>query len=219
MKINFIILVFINLVIISCKSDSGSLLPDTEVLAFNEKDSLSIPEYVDHVEDSEGRFYQQRTIGDYIFELQFKPVDYVIIKEHGTDPITREEYNNAKSDFDGMMYFTLKIGTKDKSFSPLRYLCSNSANCSQVIEYMSFKLEKDICLLSGNETIPCGLFHFERAYELSPYNTFLLGFSNENISKKEDVVFVYNDSLFGSGPVNFRIKRETINSIPNLKIN
>jgi hypothetical protein len=123
-------------------------------------------------------------------------------------------------ELDGMYYFNFKIALKDGNGELLKYNLSSASEYEQRVQYFAFEMQKDINLKINNRTIPCALFHFERAYDLAPYSVFLLGFPVENPSAyAEDtkILFEYQDHVFNTGKINFIFKINDLNNIPKIK--
>lgn len=181
---------------------------------------VSIPEYFRWVENKENGLIKRKEIGNYFFELQYKPTEYVtlqMLQDEKFDSLTFKKESENNSD---MLYFTLRIGSIEGNDSPISSNMQESGEFFKRVEYLSFEIQKDFKLVEGRDTLSCLLNHFERTYELTPYNTFVLAFANpvEGGVPEKDLKFIYNDNVFGSGTVNFIIKSETINNVPKIKI-
>ena len=77
-------------------------------------------------------------------------------------------------------------------------------------------MQKDISLLDGKDTVPCDLYHFERAYDVSPSATILLGFTASKKTKNDKTLIIY-DRTFNKGTVKFLFKASELNNKPKLK--
>ena len=71
-------------------------------------------------------------------------------------------------------------------------------------------------MLAGNDTLDCTLFHFERAYDIAPLATFLLGFPKVK-SKNSQRTFFFQDKVFNKGIIKFTYTSEELSQIPKLK--
>lgn len=71
-------------------------------------------------------------------------------------------------------------------------------------EYIAFKIQEDFYLKTKkNQKIPCLGVHFERNFNVAPYQKLLLYFSNVPI--EEEVQLVYSDQLFKNGILKFNL--------------
>ncbi len=86
-----------------------------------------------------------------------------------------------------------------------------------LVQYFSYDLQNDIQLVQSTDTIKCGLFHFESTYDVAPFNNFLTRFDTTK-AYEDDIEFIYDDKLFGIGPVKFTIQKKDLEKITNLKL-
>lgn len=185
------------------------------------KKALDPSGYMQWVEDEKNGLRVNKQVGDLIFILQYKPVDYVVLQEVKDPDISREVYEKTSDNFKGMQYFTFRIKTSQGNMSPLKYNLSAQEEYFGRVEYFSFRMQQDIKLIDGKDTLNCALHHFERDYELTPANTFVLGFelpAGQEKNETRDKIFIYNDRVLGAGTIKIGINKRDINNIPTLKI-
>ena len=117
-----------------------------------------------------------------------------------------------------MQYYDLKIELKDGQGEFLKYkLASSNEDYEKRVKYCAFDMQKDIKLLAGNDSMPCTLFHFERAYDLAPYGIFLLGFPLSKIGSDKEAAIVIQDKLFNKGILKFTFSESELKNLPKLK--
>ena len=171
--------------------------------------SLEQDDYIAWVEGYENGLHVSRSLGDFIFDLQYKPAEYVRLQEKqwrgGHDPELSVEEN--------MQYFTLSIGLKDKQLDFMEYNIETVEQRSQMLYYYSFRFQNAIYLEENGKKLPCVLYHFERSYDLKPTRTFVLGFEKPN-KGDEFTKLVIDSPWLNTGPVKFHINK---NNIPELK--
>lgn len=84
-----------------------------------------------------------------------------------------------------------------------------SLDYTKALEYMSFQIQNDFKVVtSKNDTIPCIGAHYERNYNVAPYNKILLYFTD--INPNEKLQLLYNDRLFGNGLLKFSFKENLL---------
>jgi hypothetical protein len=169
------------------------------------KKELEPKAYIAWVENESNGLKISKKLGEYNFTLQYQPSDYFNAK-HG---ISEE----VKSEKDSMQYYTMRIFSEGKG-DVLRYGVSDQEYQDR-IQYFSYEFSKDITLIDGKDTLPCILYHFERSYDMAPFNTLVLGF--EDRQSKQDKVFSFDDKVLGTGKINLIIQSEDIQRIPLLK--
>lgn len=191
--------------------------------------SLKPVEYVKWVEDVGNELVVKKIIGDYVFALQYKPLDYSVLKAERNLNISKQELNSKTTEIEGLQYFTFQISTKEGNGELLKSGISGKdekVEYEKRIDYFSSKMQNDIKLIDGQDTLPCVLFHFERTYNLTPYSNFNLGFEYGSEEKSSGATrapltykskrLLYNDHAFNVGAVELMIKEENLNKIPNL---
>ncbi len=168
--------------------------------------SLSQEEYMAWVEDYENGLHIAKTLGDFSFDLQYKPTQYVLFQE-GVSP----EGENLSVD-DNMQYYTLVIGLNNKNIDFIDSGISEQERAEKLY-YYSYLFQNDIYLEENGQRLPCLLFHFERSYDLKTSRTFVLAFDNPNPGSKK-TQFVIDSPWLNVGPVKFYVDK---NNIPELK--
>jgi hypothetical protein len=216
----YIIIIGLLSLIVSCKQDgkpddSKSLFSFTE--DFSSK-SLLPSEYVNWVQDEKNGLKKEKNIEDITFFMQYKPVDYVICQEEKNDSIKKELRNKKASELSDMEYYDLKIMITNGEGELLKYGISSPQDYNERVKYYAFQMQNDISMVENGDTIPCGLYHFERAYDVSPFSTFLLGFKK---SKKEKVdgekTIIFYDKVYDKGIIKFTFNNKEQNNIPKLR--
>lgn len=179
---------------------------------------LSALDFVAWVENPDNGLRESKTLDGICFDLQYKPAEYVVLRENLVIPGSAAEMNNETSLLSDMQYFTLRISREDG-----RDLLQDEPNgmdqFSARLVYFSGAMQHDIKLIDGNDTLPCQLFHFERTFGVDTRSTFLVGFQSRSTDELNDKTFVFEDHELGVGPVMITIEKESIQNIPLLKLN
>lgn len=183
-------------------------------------DPLEAKEYVKWVEDPAHGLLKKRSLDRYRYSLLYKPGDYMIIKDIDAASIKVYEYDSLRKVYEGLEYYTFSIEDTTMQDELLKSQLGSREEYEQRILYYSFEMQKDIQLISGKDTLPCSLLHFERTYNISPKANFLLGFPvNKNSSKEpESKTLVYEDRVFKTGIVKLRIEGDALKKIPGIKL-
>lgn len=181
--------------------------------------SLLIPsELVRWVQAEANGFRQTKTLDEIDFVLQYKPSAYLVCQELKSDSIPKKLYQEKLKQYTGIHYFELKIRLNNEMNELLKHKIKSSQDYKNRVEYYSFNMCKDLCLVVGSDTIPCTHFHFERSFEASPNSTFLVGFPiNERTRKIDELTFVYRERIFEKGVVKFTFNINKLVNIPKLK--
>jgi hypothetical protein len=179
--------------------------------------------YISWVEDPANGILVSKQLNSFGFELQYKPLDYVTLKDNGDPRISSATLSNENTEIGDMQYFTFRI-SEAKGGDLLRDDVSSVDQFSDRLAYFSSGMQNDVKLIENSDTLSCLLFHFERTYGIDPRSTFTLGFpfakedGKGGMPAAYDKIFLYDDHELGTGPVYIKISADKINSIPQLNL-
>ena len=159
--------------------------------------TLEPKEYVQWIRELTNGLKKEKTIDDLIFTVQFKPPEYIVCMEERQPQLPGDLVKRKTAELSDMQYYDFTITLKKGQGELLKYDLTSSGQYTQRVNYFAFGLQKDIQLLDGNDTLSCSLFHFERAYDVTPSGTFLLGFPVNKNSSGQDKTLIVDDKTFG----------------------
>jgi hypothetical protein len=174
-------------------------------------------EYISWVRNPENGLLRKKTIDELSFSAQYKPCSYIACLESAKADISDTILRRKLSELEGMEYIDLKIELEGGQGELLKHDLHSAKQYDERITYFSFGMQKDIFLVAGADTIPCGLYHFERAYDVTPYSVFLLGFATRPGSMKTDRTLVFHDNTFHKGIIKLNFSASDLSNIPKLK--
>lgn len=180
------------------------------LITFNSscKSELDKEEYVSWIEDYENGLHVTRDVGEYNFDLQYKPSEYLEIQTAAYTPIGNEEEGK-----NNMQYYTLTVSLNSKRSDLINHDVKNAQEKAEKLYYLSYQFANDIFIEENGERFPCQLFHFERSYDLKPSRTFVLGFENPK-AESASARLIIDSPYFKLGPVKIKVNK---NNIPDLK--
>ena len=132
--------------------------------------------------------------------------------------LNQTRFDSILKDYDSLVFFNLEISIDDFYEDILKYKLDGDVefNYSQLVEYYSFKMQKDIKLVQNEkDTIPCALYHYERNYGLSPKTNIMIGFKLKNT---KNLTFVYENKHLRTSIIKIGIIEEDILNHPHIKI-
>jgi hypothetical protein len=178
---------------------------------------VSSPEtYVEWVESKDNGLTVDKTISEYTFEVQYNSSEYLALQNLKKENVTAEELRKEKEELEGLQYYTLRIKS-GKNVDLLKAGIHREQEYHERIDYFSFRMQKDLTLVDGKDTLKCVLFHFVRNYGIKPYSDFMLAF--EKGAGTGDKTLIYEDEILGVGTIKIRIQAEDISRIPELVLN
>ncbi len=176
---------------------------------------LTAAEYVTWIEQEENGLHMTKKIGEYVFDLQYKPAEYVVLKENMILPASSEEMKSETANYSDMQYFTLRIKGENGQ-DPLTDVADLDTYTSRLV-YFTGAMQHDLKLVAGADTLPCMLFHYEPTSGIDGRLTFLIGFPGT--SPETDRTFLMEGHELNTGPICITIDKSSINNIPFIKFN
>jgi hypothetical protein len=179
---------------------------------------LSPRELVRWVEKPENGLKAGKAINNYLFEAQYKPLDYIIAKEERKDELPATLVSDRKKALGNEMdYFNFRISTTEQGKDVISTFVKEDdpGTKEMVLKYLSYDIKDDFYLLDGQDTLKCLLFNHPPNYGLAPYLDFVMGFESR---PGKDKRLVYDDKLLKTGTTQLTIKNENIIKTPTLKI-
>lgn len=179
---------------------------------------LSSEEYIAYVNDPKNGLIVSREAGDFLVELQYKPLDYELLMEMGEESGDTTGMELLKKEIGQMQYYVLRIGSKDKKSDMLATDVGSKDDYFNRIGYLSSGIQQNIRLIDGKDTLSCLLHHFERNYKLSSYSNIILAFDANEHNEANDKTLVLDDEVFGIGRLKLTIDKSAIQKIPALRL-
>lgn len=183
------------------------------------KAGLNPADYIRWVENKTNGLHVEIEEQGYVFDLQYTPLEYLAIREFAHDELSKTAVTEYLPKIEGLQYFTLKIATANRAEDVLKHKLSEKNEYYHRIQYFSSVMQNDLTLLDGAETLHCKLFHYQRDYNIAPYQTFLIAFPNSSKNQApESKTLVYHDQVLGLNEVRIPIKKESLISIPTVNL-
>lgn len=200
LKNNILFLITITMFLGSCKNT-------TVVDAAN---------YVKYIDNADNGLMQEYANEEKALNLkaQYKTPEYLAIKEIGVEAFHPDSIMTLAKEFEGGYHFNFTISSSVSGYDVIKEKLSPSDYLKRVT-YLTGEIRKDFKLLVGIDTIPCTICHYERNYNISPDNVFILVFPHEQ-KTEEDLTLLYDDKLFNQGIIEFKFKNKNIKNTPKL---
>lgn len=175
---------------------------------------LSSSEYMRWVKNPSNKLYQQKEIGDYRYELQYKPPAYMAYMEQSSQKkLDTLQFQHRKKELENTWQFNLMLAHKEYGNILNQQL---GETYFERLSYLVTNIQTDLMLVADQDTLSCVLYHVERNYNLAPYTNILIGFERKNTHK--ELTLIYNDRLLGAGPLMFKYPANQLIKLPTLDI-
>lgn len=205
------------LVFLACSETAKTSKEKNKIKTDFTKQQYAPDEYVKWVQGEEYPLNKEKQIDELIFSVQYKPHEYIICQEERTNEIPDSILKQKISEIEDMEYYDLKIELENGTQELLKYGLTETGQYDDRVKYFAFSMQKDIQLvLDGKDSIPCGLYHFERAYDVVPFVKVMLGFPTTD-KKISERTLVFHDKVFNKGIIKFQFTKEELQNVPQLK--
>lgn len=178
--------------------------------------SLAPKDYVTYVQNPDNGLFVSSNVNGVKYTLQYQPTDYLVMLEEKSFSIPSEIFKAQYDRFKGMEHYVFHIDTKDMD-ALISKLKDTSKIKNSLTEYFDFRIQKDIKLLEGGDTIPCGIAQCESSMGMLPYYSFVIGFPNREYTGDRE--FLFSNKKIGTGEVKLVVKGQSIQNLPKLKMN
>ncbi|MGB3181229.1 MAG: hypothetical protein WBB45_07545 [Cyclobacteriaceae bacterium] len=166
---------------------------------------LDKEEYITWVSSYENGLHVRQKHGEFVFDVQYQPPEYVYLLQNGHLPSTAEEKEGLVVLSD-MQYYKLSVGLSDQNKDFISWNTNSKGQRDKKKHYFSYQFEKDIWLEDEGKRYPCQLFHYEQSIDLKPSRTFVLAFENPNGGSEGSKLMI--DAEWTGSPVMIRVNKQ-----------
>ena len=159
---------------------------------------------------------KEHRVNEFTFSMFQKPSQYLALIDSRGEILSDSILKQREMEYSEMEYYDLIISVDSLQGEILKYNLSSKNDYEARIKYCAFEMQKDISMVNDGDTLPCSIFHFERAYDVTPRCTFLLAFDAKGIKKDKPRTIVYEDNLFKNGIIKFHYTVNDISVLPKL---
>jgi hypothetical protein len=192
--------------------------PSSGIIFKNGPNVISSDDMLSYTIQPENGLLKTKKINEYTYSVKYKSIPYIIAQESGGKTISRADYKNKISELEGLQYFDLRLQVENTNNEILKYDLGSEEQYDERINYLAFKMQNDIQLIDGKDTLECLLYHMERAYDIVPYSTILCAFKKIAKPVEGDKIFVLHDNLFNNGTIKLTFLNSDIQNAPELKL-
>jgi len=177
--------------------------------------NVSPMEYAKWVENEDNGLRKVTTEGDYIFSLQYKPLEYIVAMQERSPKLSGETLRKAREEMEGMQYYNFKISTRSghPAFS------NSKLEFEEKSRYLMSDMQRDMYLLEGKDTLHCKMFHFENASGILPYDNCVIAFDKLDATAQKDKKFLFHADKLGLEWLEITIAANDIKRTPKLRTN
>lgn len=171
-------------------------------------------EFLGYLNNPEHGLTVRQEVGDMVFTAQYRPLVYEVWAQAGNAMMTKSELDKQLAENNGQQYYLFSIGSKTKGVDALTTGISEQYQYEERVRYLLGQIQQQFLLVSGSDTFPCKMHHYERTYRLGETHKMMLVFEPKDTEAEQQLI--YKDELFGVGRLLFNIHKNDIKDIPEL---
>lgn len=179
----------------------------------------SVDDINDFINEEKEKQTTSKKIKEVNYNLRYISNEQMALKDvTDISKISQTQFDSLVKNYDSLLFFNLEISIDNFTDDILKYNLGGDmeTNYSRLVEYYSFKMQHDICLVQNEkDTIPCVLYHYERNYGISSKTNVMIGFKPKTLS---NLVLVYDNKHLKTGTVKFQIEEKNSVNQPHIKI-
>lgn len=183
-----IILVFISFAFLSCS-----------------KKELQLDDYCSYINSEESNFVFKKEINGVIYELKFRPNEFIILNEMHFKVENKNYFNSQLKSMESQKYFVLNI--KDASGSNIvKKALLNKEEYGGILHEINSNLIASSMLLVDEKQIYPSIFNMDPPTSYRPEVNIIFTFDNIALNSQTNKFkgqFVFQDNLFKNGPIKF----------------
>lgn len=185
------------------------------LLSCNRPGKLSAADYLSYLENPEHDFCRKVVVGNYEYTIQLAPAEYMVCKETEQSDSSKRLMAARLKELEGTIFFLIKIGSTEESRIQQggKRMSEEQINVNDKVSYYDQLAVKDISLEKGEKLIYPSTYVFENNYDLSPYNTIVVGFE---AGKTENLTLTFNDRYTGVPAIRASFSKEQLTKLPRL---
>ena len=176
-------------------------------------------EYQTFFKNSKQKLQKTQKIDDKSYSIQFLPNDYVAIMQVEESDSAKNLVENKINEMKGMYFFTLRIDNVKDNTPVLKSGINDMSVYKDRIDFVSFKMQKDLTLIANNKNYPCVLYSFERTFDMTRYIDFSIAFDIGKDPIPNEITVKLNANYWDAGILNFHFtQKDLLGSLPKLKL-
>lgn len=165
---------------------------------------------IKYIFSEESGMRKEIVVNDQKMIIQYLPGKYWEANE-----LANNRNKNIASD--SFAVFRIYFSNQKETQSLSRYTSSSKAEYLDRLQYLDGDARYDFLFKQGNDTLLPALFHYERTYDIVPFDCVNLTFPYSTNSNDEFIV-EYHDNMFSFGIVKYQISSKKLSKIKNIEL-
>jgi hypothetical protein len=202
MRINWIGHIGLLFVMVSVVSCSVKQLPEQDLKSY--------------ILNEENGLYKRTVKGDVTIEVFYRPAE-LVWKSDLQDAKDEGALKELRKNYDTLNYFMMHFSRKGQEIE--NSFVSNPSYFTEVINYLSFEMSKDVFQINGLDTVRALDVVYTRTFGGSAGTSVMAVFNGNLKERSENIKICFNDTKLGIGAAEFEFKSSDIKNTPTLILN
>lgn len=183
---------------------------------------MEIGEYYQYLVNPKNGLLKSKVVEPFKISVRFLPSSYFIYKEYKNVKKSSEELDSIKQSYNGNYTFLLRIAPDVDGghvFDVMTQTVPSVTQYKNRVRELNFEMQQQLILKIGEKTYTPVLVELENTYELTKHRNFLIAYALPDIvnTDYEQIDFVYQDQIFGTGIHHFLFDQQLIENTPTIK--
>ena len=178
------------------------------------QERLEPGQFMQWVDNYDHGLVKTEIVGKVKYTVAYRPWNYQLARSLASGDSFALESGQAKNHC-----FIVKMEPVDGKTPVLTIDAKQKEEPFMRISYYLDQAQRDMQLLEGSDTLKVQSYIYERLYNVSPNQTLVVGFSQQDSLGSKDIDFIMEDRALSTGKMTFHFSRETLKHIPQLITN
>lgn len=182
----------------------------------NQKKILKPEKWLQEIENESNSYRKTIVTGDLIYTFQYKPHEYIAMKEVSSLDILKLTLAERKRKLAKTVWFNIYIKSKHDNINPLKRNASGNGEYEQRLNYFLVNAEKNFSLKYNGVEMQMASYFFENNYGLTPSDAMIIGFYIPDEIPSKELILEYEDKLYDNGILKIKLTTDDLLNIPTL---
>lgn len=178
--------------------------------------------YIQYIDNKDHQLIRTTEIGPLKYEVKLQTPEYTLIKEMGLNSAKSLPFQESLRAKKNYLQFSIRISSLEEgNISLFKRISKNTGQYLLLNRYFENEIMKDLYWDIDGVKINPNVYFFTPNQGFTRYEEVIIGsdyFSPQIMAKAKKIQLVYNDQIFGHGPLFFTFYTKDINNIPPLKL-
>jgi len=176
-------------------------------------------ELLTYIRDEDNGLYKKQNKNGVDIELMYRPTDLIVQQElQGKESSSPEDIQKLEDQYGKYAYFVLSFSQNDREALYAR--SADYGDFSEKLQRIAFRMNEYTYMSTDQQdTVYLSDFYYPRLNGMGMATQVLLAFEREQIEQGETATLHVKDLGFGTGRVNFKIKKKDMERVPRLELN